>query len=104
MGVTAVYYYKPEHQKAEIVFWLLPMYWNKSIALEALNAVIAYWKSEKCLHPLVGFVEEGNTASSKLLQKAGFRYEGTMRECEFKNGKYISSLIYALLLGEELRS
>lgn len=98
IGVIAVYAYKPEHKKAEIGFWLLPPFWNKGYALEALKTVVAYWKNENGLHRLEGFVEEGNTASSRLLEKAGFLYEGTMRECEIKNGRFISLQIYALLL------
>lgn len=98
LGVISIYYYKREHNKAEIGFWLLPEYWNKGFASEALTAVINYWKVEKSLHRLEGFVEEGNTASSKLLQKTGFQYEGMMKDCEMKNGKYISLLIYSLIL------
>jgi ribosomal-protein-alanine N-acetyltransferase len=97
-GVMSIYFYKPEHNKAEVGFWLLPQYWNKGFASEALKAVIEYWKNEKKLHRLEGFVEEGNKASSKLLEKAGFAYEGTMRDCEIKEGKYISLLIYGLIL------
>lgn len=98
IGVICIYYYKPEHNKAEVGFWLLPKYWNKGFALEALNAAIDYWKNEKGLHRLEAFVEEGNNASSKLLKKAGFGYEGTMRDCEIKNGRYISLEIYSLIL------
>ncbi|HUC83139.1 MAG TPA: GNAT family N-acetyltransferase [Flavisolibacter sp.] len=98
MGVTAVYYYKPEHNKAEVGFWLLPDYWHKGFASEALKAAIHYWQTEKGLHRMEAFVEEGNTASSKLLEKAGFQYEGKMIDFERKEGKYISLLIYALLL------
>lgn len=98
MGDISIYLYKPEHKKAEIGFWLLPQYWNKGYASEAMAAAIQYWKVEKDLHRLEGFVEEGNTASSKLLEKAGFRYEGKMKDCEIKNGNYISLLIYALIL------
>lgn len=98
IGVISVYLYKPEHQKAEIGFWLLPQFWNRGYALEALEATMAYWKRVKSLHRLEAFVEEGNSASSKLLEKAGFLYEGTMRECEIKNGSYISLRIYAILL------
>jgi len=100
LGDISVYLYKPEHNKAEIGFWLLPRYWNKGYALEALMAVINYWKNEKGLHRLEAFVEEGNMASSTLLEKAGFQYEGTMRDCEIKNGKYISLLIYSIILGQ----
>ena len=98
IGVISVYLYQPEHQKAEIGFWLLPQFWNKGFALEALNAVTSYWKAERGLHRLEAFVEEGNDRSSKLLENAGFLYEGTMRECEIKNGNYISLRIYAILL------
>jgi [ribosomal protein S5]-alanine N-acetyltransferase len=102
MGVISVYFYKPEHNKAELGFWLLPDYWNKGFASEALVAVIAYWKEEKALHRLEAFVEEGNHASSKLLERAGFLYEGTMRDCEIKDGRYISLLIYALIPEEKI--
>ena len=98
LGEICVYFYKPAHNKAEIGFWLLPQYWNRGYASEAMKAVIDHWKVTRKLHRLEGFVEEGNTASSRLLEKAGFSYEGTMRDCEFKNGKYISLLIYGLIL------
>lgn len=100
MGVMAVYFYKPEHRKAELGFWLLPQFWNKGYALEALQAVKEYWFQQKGLHRLEAFVEEGNEGSSKLLTKAGFQYEGTMRDCEVKQGRYLSLRIYALLAGE----
>ena len=98
IGVISVYFYKPEHNKAEVGFWLLPQFWNKGYALEAVKAVTDFWRAEKGLHRLEAFVEEGNVSSRKLLEKAGFQYEGTLRDCEIKNGKYISLLIYALLL------
>jgi ribosomal-protein-alanine N-acetyltransferase len=53
----------------------------------------------KKINRLEAFVEEDNNASAKLLEKMGFAYEGTMRDCEIKNGRYISLLIYALLHG-----
>ncbi|RYG06117.1 MAG: N-acetyltransferase, partial [Chitinophagaceae bacterium] len=98
LGDISVYFYKAEHKKAEVGFWLLPQYQHKGIAIEALQAVINYWKNEKNLHRMEAFVEERNTASAKLLEKAGFEFEGTMRDCEIKNGKYISLLIYGLIL------
>jgi ribosomal-protein-alanine N-acetyltransferase len=99
MGVISVYFYRPEHRKAELGFWLLPQYWGKGYALEALQPIIRYWQQEKRLHRLEAFVETGNSASSKLLQRAGFQHEGTMRDCEIKNGRFISLTIYALIAG-----
>jgi RimJ/RimL family protein N-acetyltransferase len=96
-GVVAYYFHKPEHKKAEVGFWLFPQYWNKGIATEVLTAVIKYCQQQKDIHRLEAFVEEGNVASNKVLEKVGFVYEGTMRECENKNGKFISLRIYALI-------
>lgn len=100
IGVVAFYFYKPEHRKAEIGFWLFPDYWNKGLITEALKAVIHYCQTEKGIHRLEAFVEEGNGASSRVLEKAGFVHEGTMRDCERKDDRYVSLLVYALLSGE----
>lgn len=32
IGVLSSYFYKPEHNKAEVGFWLLPNYWNRGFA------------------------------------------------------------------------
>ncbi len=104
IGVIQFYEYKPEHHKAEVGFWALPHYWNKGIISEALRCVIDYCRKEKGIHRLEATVEVGNGSSSRVLEKAGFHYEGTMRECEMKNGKYISLLMYGLLLDDDVSS
>ncbi len=97
IGIVAYYYFKAEHRKAEVGFWIFPQYWNKGITTEVLKEVIRYCQEEKDIHRLEAFVEAGNTASSRVLEKLGFVYEGTMKECEIKDGAYISLLIYALI-------
>lgn len=98
MGVVCIYLYKPEHNKAEIGLWLLPAYWGRGYAREAFDSAVQYWKNEKKLHRVEGFIEEGNEASKNLVESAGFSYEGTMKDCEIKNGNYISLMIYAKIL------
>jgi ribosomal-protein-alanine N-acetyltransferase len=71
------------------------------VTTEVLKTVIEYCKEEKDIHRLEAFVEEGNIASSKVLEKLGFVYEGTMKDCEIKNEKYISLLIYALIADDK---
>jgi ribosomal-protein-alanine N-acetyltransferase len=66
-----------------------------------LKVVIEYCQQQKDIHRLEAFVEEGNVASSKVLEKVGFVYEGMMRDCEIKNGKFISLFIYALITGRK---
>lgn len=101
MGVVAYYSHKAEHKKAEIGFWLFPHFWKQGFISEALKPVIDYCQKEKSIHRIEAFVEAGNVASCRVLEKAGFQYEGKMVDCEVKDGRYISLLIYALLQGGE---
>jgi len=97
MGVVAYYKHDKGHQKAEVGFWVFPQYWNKGIATEALKAVIDYCKIQKQIHRLEAFVEDGNIASMKVLEKLGFLHEGKFRECEIKNQKFIDLNVYGLI-------
>lgn len=85
------------HGKGEIGFWLLPEHWGNAIIPEAIQPVLKYVFKVLGLHRIEALVEEGNAASSRVLEKAGFQHEGTMRECEVKNGRRISLEIWALL-------
>lgn len=87
----------PLHQRAEIGFWLLPAFWGKGIMPEATLAVMTYAFENLGLHRLYAYVESENQNSKKVLVKIGFVYEGTMKECEMKNGKWIDLEMYAIL-------
>jgi len=96
-GVISVYFFKREHRKAELGFWFLPSFWGKGYASEALQPVIRYWQQEQSLHRLEAYVEAGNDSSRRLLIKNGFAEEGLMKDCEIKNGHFISLYVYALI-------
>jgi ribosomal-protein-alanine N-acetyltransferase len=85
------------HRKAELGFWLLPEHWRKGLVSEALPVVLAHGLDALGLHRMEATVETENTASMGVLQKAGFVLEGTLRDCEFKNGRFISLHVLALL-------
>lgn len=85
------------HRKAEIGFWLLPEYWGKGIVSEALPLVCNYGFGKMGLHRIEAFVESENLNSKTAMSKMGFSLEGTMVDCEIKNGRFISLDIYARL-------
>lgn len=86
-----------EHKKAEIGFWLLPEFWGKGIMKEAMPLICNYGFEKLGLHRIEGFVESSNQNCKRAMAKLDFEYEGTMRECEVKNGEYISVDIYSKL-------
>jgi [ribosomal protein S5]-alanine N-acetyltransferase len=88
-----------EHHKAEIGFWLLPEFWRKGILSEALPIICRFGFEQLALHRIEAIVETENTNCKNALKKLEFTHEGTLKECEFKNGKFISLDIYAKLVG-----
>lgn len=89
------------HRKAELGFWLLPAYQRRGYMGEIVPQVIAYGFGEMNLHRIEAIVEPGNEASRRLLLALGFGYEGTQRESEIKNGRFIDLEFYALLRNKE---
>ncbi len=84
-----------EHKKSEIGFWLLPEFWGQGIMKEAMPLICNYGFDKLGLHRIEGFVEADNTNCKKAMAKLDFQHEGTMKDCEIKNGKFISLDIYA---------
>ena len=89
--------FSAQHNKCEVGYWLLPRFWGQGIITEVLQKVIAYLLDEKGLHRIEALVETGNDLSCRVAEKAGFQLDGTMRDCERKEGRYISLHMYSLL-------
>ncbi len=87
-----------EHRKAEVGFWLLPEYWGQGIMQEAMPLICRFGFHELGLHRIEGFVESENGNCKRAMAKLDFVYEGTMRDCEVKNGRFISLDIYACIM------
>ncbi len=85
------------NRKAEIGFWLLPENWGKGIMKEVMPKICKYGFDKLKLHRIEGFVDADNENCKKGLAKLDFKYEGTMIDCEIKDGRYISVDIYAMI-------
>ncbi|MFC3561047.1 GNAT family N-acetyltransferase [Pedobacter jamesrossensis] len=84
-----------EHKKIELGFWLLPEFWGKGIIAEAIYLTSAYAFNILNINRIEAFVELENKNSAKALLNSSFNYEGTMMDCEIKNGEFISLMIFA---------
>ena len=86
-----------EHKRAEIGFWLISDYWGQGIMTEAMPLICKYGFDKLNLHRIEGIVETENINCKKAMAKLDFTHEGTMIECEVKNGKFINLDMYAKL-------
>jgi len=78
---------------------LLPENWGKGIISGAIAQVLHHAFHTRGLHRVMAEVETENTASARVLLKNGFRHECTLRECEWKDGRWVSLDVYALTNG-----
>ena len=101
-GAAGLYYLNKTHRKAEIGCWILPPYWGRGLMREVIAKVIDHGFNQMDLHRIEGLVETENINCKRAMARMDFVHEGTMRECEIKNGKWISLDIYAKIKQDEI--
>lgn len=82
-------------RSAEIGYWLGLDYWGHGIATQAVRALSDWAFATFDLCRLWAGVFEPNRASARVLEKAGFVFEGRHRQAIFKQGRILDELIYA---------
>ncbi len=97
LGAGGLNDWSHEHKKAEIGFWLLPEFWGKGYMKEGMPLIVDHAFTEMGLHRIEGFVESENSNCKNAMAKLNFQHEGTMRDCEIKNGNFISVDVFAAL-------
>lgn len=88
-------------KSAEIGYWLGRNYWGRGIATEVVNAFSTYVMNAFDLNRVYAMAFEGNTASTRVLEKAGFQFEGRLRKSVFKRGEFLDQLMYAIVRQSE---
>jgi ribosomal-protein-alanine N-acetyltransferase len=86
-----------EDHRAEVGYRLGKPYWGQGYATEALRAVIAYLFEQTTVNRISAFTWAENTASARVLEKAGMRFEGLSRQKRFAKGTFRDTKNYAIL-------
>jgi RimJ/RimL family protein N-acetyltransferase len=88
---------QPENATCEIGYCFLPEVWGHGYGVEAVEALVNFGVSETGVHRIFATIDLDNPASTRLVERLGFRREGVMRQDAFVRGAWRDSLIYALL-------
>lgn len=97
IGNCGFHNWLPEHQRAEIGYFLSAGFRSKGFMLEALKQVIDHGFNTMNLFRIEAFISPDNKPSINLIRKLGFSYEGLLRSHYHFNGKIHDSAIYSLL-------
>lgn len=80
---------------AELGYYIAEKYWGKGIMTEAVRQICEYVFSKSDIICIFAEPFAYNIASCRVLEKAGFQYEGTLRSNALKNGKVIDMKMYS---------
>jgi [ribosomal protein S5]-alanine N-acetyltransferase len=86
-----------ERVSAEIGYWLAEAHWGRGIATQAVAEFTAWGIERYGLTRVFARVFDGNAASIRVLEKAGYRLEGRLRRAAIKEGRLLDQLQYAFV-------
>ncbi len=81
----------------ELGYWLGEPFWGKGIMTRAVKAFTDYVFENYNAVRIYAGVFESNYASSRVLEKAGYKLEGCLRKNVKKNGKFLNQYIFAVV-------
>lgn len=80
---------------AELGYYLGEPYWGKGFATEAVRQICDYIYRNTDIIRIFAEPFAYNTASCRVLEKAGFQLEGLLRSNAVKNGRILDMKMYA---------
>jgi len=87
-------------RSAELGYWLGEPFWGRGIMTAAVETMCREGFAAWDIVRIHAEAFARNAASRRVLEKAGFALEGTLRRSVYKNGEMLDSCIYALVREE----
>ena len=84
-------------QTAELGYYIAEEYWGKGIMTEAVKQLCDYVFSNTDIIRIYAEPFAYNIGPCRVLEKAGFQYEGTLRSNALKNGNVFDMKMYSKL-------
>lgn len=100
IGWCALNAWNPDYRSARLGYCLGEAAWGQGLATEAAGALLRWAFAALDLNRVQAETDTRNIASSRVLEKLGFRREGTLREDCIVDGEVSDSWVYGLLRRE----
>ena len=84
-------------EKAEMGYWLAKPYWGQGIMTEVVRRLCEFAFDEYELRRIYAHAFATNPTSARVLEKAGFELEGTLRSHHFRDGKPDDVLFFGMM-------
>jgi len=98
--IAHFYVLHPAGRQLEIGYALVSSERGKGYCTEAANIMVDYLFLSKETMRIQATTDVRNAASQKVLEKVGFKKEGTIRKCFFIRGEWRDAYLYSILREE----
>lgn len=85
---------------AELGYELHPSVWGRGLMTEAVKAVTKCGFDQFSLNRIEAWTLPGNVASERVLEKVGFRYEGTLRQKAWFKDAFHDFRMFSCIAGD----
>jgi len=100
VGDCMLFWHSQEHKQGEVGYVFNPAFRGRGLATEAVGALLRLGFVGLGMHRIAGRLDGRNTASARVLERAGLRREAHLVENEFVKGEWTDELIYGILRRE----
>jgi ribosomal-protein-serine acetyltransferase len=100
LGVVGFNSIDRDHRSSEIGYWLRSAAEGRGVMTRAVAALVDHAFGALELNRLGIRAEPDNRRSRAVAERLGFREEGTLREVELHNGRFVDLVCYSLLRRE----
>lgn len=97
IGTVGCFWVDKSAKYMELAYAYAEDYWGQGIAVEAARAILDYCFKEPGAQRIQARCKKENSASSRVMQKLGMKYEGTLRSAVYHREKFWDMDYYALL-------
>jgi len=87
----------PDHNRAELGYWIGRPYWGNGYCTEAAVALIDYGLETLEYHKIDAHHLTKNPASGRVMEKAGMTFEGELIDHVLKDDEYHTVRLYAIV-------
>jgi RimJ/RimL family protein N-acetyltransferase len=98
IGAVSLLEISRSHARAELGYWVAVDYWSQGLCTEAVRCLIDYAHRELRISRIVAQCLARNTASARVMEKAGLLREGVLRQHINHHGKVEDVYVYGLNL------
>ena len=100
VGACGCFWASQPNRTMELGYWLAEPLWGRGLTVEACRAVLGHAFAACEPERMQARVIVGNDASRRVLEKLGFRYEGTLRSFLLRRDRFEDVMFFSLLRSE----